>query len=548
MQTDICTLPHIKTPFPGRTKSTARALREIRGLLKILLYNPDNGVTRNFMPHLWMFLLQSLTPAGHEVVLIDGNAQPMDEAGIARYVLEQKIDLVGIGAMTRMIAKAYRMADAVRAVGVPVVMGGPHVTEMADEALGRDGGSRHADAVALGEADETWPRIVEDAAHGKLKDIYAPVDTAGKELKPSLKQYPVIPWDTIDLQQFNLVPKSAKKWLQKIGEGWGTFRIVPVESGRGCPYGCEFCTVTGFFGDSIRFRTNESVVNELLLLKARARKEKGQIAVFFIDDNFAINVKRTKSLLRDIIAAGAQLNWIAQISANLLRDQELVDLISASGGKWVFIGMESIDPANLKDMNKGFNKPEEYAAVLERLAQRNVYAITSFIFGMDNDTIGAAERTLSQVRTWPPGLPIFGLLTPLPATPLYARLDTSGRLTRRKHWQEFIPFAMAHTPLKMTIEEAHAEVNYGWSQSYSPEALAAAVESLDDQPLGYRVNIFLARFVFRGIYFPMLGRFAWWKVISENRRTIFKLARQGIQSWWGSRSKSEPAPATIAGD
>src|SRR5258708_18697632 len=94
--------------------------REIREILKILLYNPDNGVTRNFMPHLWMFLLQSLTPAGHEVVLIDGNAQPMDEAGIARYVLEQKIDLVGIGAMTRMIAKAYRMADAVRAVGVPV--------------------------------------------------------------------------------------------------------------------------------------------------------------------------------------------------------------------------------------------------------------------------------------------------------------------------------------------------------------------------------------------------------------------------------------------
>jgi radical SAM superfamily enzyme YgiQ (UPF0313 family) len=516
--------------------------------LKILLYNPDNGVTRNFMPHLWMFLLQSLTPAGHEVVLIDGNAQPMDEAGIARYVLEQKIDLVGIGAMTRMIAKAYRMADAVRAVGVPVVMGGPHVTEMADEALGRDGGSRHADAVALGEADETWPRIVEDAAHGKLKDIYAPVDTAGKELKPSLKQYPVIPWDTIDLQQFNLVPKSAKKWLQKIGEGWGTFRIVPVESGRGCPYGCEFCTVTGFFGDSIRFRTNESVVNELLLLKARARKERGQIAVFFIDDNFAINLKRTKSLLRDIIAAGAQVNWVAQISANLLRDQELVDLISASGGKWVFIGMESIDPANLKDVNKGFNKPEEYAAVLERLAQRNVYAITSFIFGMDNDTVGAAERTLEQVRTWPPGLPIFGLLTPLPGTPLLKRLEVAGRLTRPKHWQEFIPFAMAHTPLKMTIEEAHAEVKYGWSHSYSGEAVAQAVDSLDDQPLGYRINILIARLCFRGIYFPMLGRFAWWKVISENRRTIFKLSRQGFEAWWGSRSKSEPAPATIAGD
>src|SRR3984957_7723362 len=516
--------------------------------MRILLYNPDNGVTRNFMPHLWMFLLQSLTPPGHEVILIDGNAQPMDEVGIARFVREENIGLVGIGAMTRMIAKAYRMADAIRATGVPVVMGGPHVTEEADEALGRSGGPRHADAVALGEADETWARIVEDATRGQLKDVYAPVDAFGQSKKPSLQEYPTIPWDKINLNQFNLVPKLAKRALGRIGEGWGTFRIIPMESGRGCPYGCEFCTVTGFFGDSIRFRTNESVVNELLLLKARAKSELGQIAVFFIDDNFAINIRRTKSLLRDIIAAGAQVNWVAQISANLLRDEELVDLIAAAGGKWVFIGMESIDPANLADVKKGFNKPGEYAAVLERLAQRNVYAITSFIFGMDNDTVGSAERTLEQVRTWPPGLPIFGLLTPLPATPLYKRLAAAGRLTRPEHWQEFIPFAMAHTPLKMTIDEAHAEVKYGWSEAYGPEALEQAVDALDDQPLGYRVNIFLARMCFRGIYFPMLGRFAWWKVISENRRTIFKLAKQGLEAWWNSRNRVHPATATIAGD
>jgi radical SAM superfamily enzyme YgiQ (UPF0313 family) len=497
-------------------------------VMRILLYNPDNGVTRNFMPHLWMFLLQALTPPGHEVLLIDGNAQPMDEAQIAQYVRNQNIGLVGIGAMTRMIAKAYRVADAIRATGVRVVMGGPHVTELADEALGRDGGPRHADAVALGEADDTWPRIVNDAARGELKEIYAPVDAAGKESKPPLKPYPVIPWDKIDLHQFNLLPKAVYPMLSKVGEGWGTFRIIPVESGRGCPYGCEFCTVTGFFGDSIRFRTNESVVNELLLLKARGREEKGQTAVFFIDDNFAINVKRTKSLLKDIIAAKAQVHWVAQISANLLRDEELCDLIAASGGKWVFIGMESIDPANLKDVNKGFNKPGEYAAVLERLAKRNVYAITSFIFGMDNDTTGVAERTLEQVRTWPPGLPIFGLLTPLPGTPLYTRLDTSGRLTRRKHWQEFIPFAMAHTPLKMTIEEAHAEVKYGWSHAYSPEALAQAVDALDDQPLGYRINIFLARLCFRGIYFPMMGKLAWARVVAQNRRTIFKLVKEAF--------------------
>jgi radical SAM superfamily enzyme YgiQ (UPF0313 family) len=314
--------------------------------------------------------------------------------------------------------------------------------------------------------------------------------------------------------------------------------MIPVESGRGCPYGCEFCTVTGFFGDSIRFRTNESVVNELLRLKARAHNEGGQIAVFFIDDNFAINIKRTKSLLRDIIAAGAQVHWVAQISANLLRDEELVDLIAASGGKWVFIGMESIDPANLADVNKGFNKPGEYAAVLDRLARRNIYAITSFIFGMDNDTPGVAERTLQQIRSWPPGLPVFGLLTPLPGTPLYKRLETEGRLTRPKHWQEFIPFAMAHTPLKMTIPQAHAEVNYGWADAYSPQAIAEAVASLEHQPVGYRINILVTRLLFRGIYFPLMCRWDWVKAITNNRRTIFKLVVEAFGAWRKARNNS----------
>jgi len=193
--------------------------------------------------------------------------------------------------------------------------------------------------------------------------------------------------------------------------------------------------------------------------------------------------------------------------------------------------MESIHPANLASVKQGFNKPGEYAGVLERLAQRNVYAITSFIFGMDNDTPGVGERTLEAIRTWPPGLPIFGLLTPLPATPLYKRLEAAGRLTRPKHWQEFIPFEMAHTPLKMTMAQAHAEVKYGWARSYSPEALAKAVNSLRHKPLGYRINIFIARVCFRGIYFPQMGLLAWVKLISQNRHTIFNLVREAFAAW-----------------
>lgn len=510
--------------------------------MKILLYNPDNGFTRNYMPHLWMFVLQSLTPPGHEVILVDGNTRAMDEEEIARFVRDEGIELVGIGAMTRMIAKAYRMADAIRAVGVPVVMGGPHITEVPDEALGRDGGPRHADSIALGEADETWPRIVEDAARGALQDIYKPVDeTTGKERKPSLQEYPVIPWETLDLDQFNLVPAFMRPILNRLGAEMNSFRVIPIESGRGCPYGCEFCTVTGFFGDSIRFRTNESVVDEMLRLKARARREGGQAAVFFVDDNFAINIKRTKSLLRAVIAAGAELPWIAQISANLLRDEELVDLIAASGGRWIFIGMESIDAANLATANKGFNKPGEYAGVLDRLAQRNIYAITSFIFGMDNDTTGVADRTLGQIHSWPPGLPVFGSLIPFPATPLYDRLAAAGRLTRPKHWQEFAPFQMAHTPLKMTIAEAHREVHQAWTESYSPERIAEAIAAIGDKPVNLRITHLIARLFFRGIYFPPAGKWAWMKLIARNRATIWRLTSEALGQWRRSRVKKSEA-------
>jgi len=144
------------------------------------------------MPHLWMFLLQSLTPAGHEVVLIDGNAQPMDEAAIARFVREQNIGLVGIGAMNPYDRQGlpYGRCDPRRCV--PVVMADLTSRKEADEALGRNGGPRHADAVALGEADETWPKTSR-MRRGQLKDVLRSVDAFGQESKPILKEYPAIP-------------------------------------------------------------------------------------------------------------------------------------------------------------------------------------------------------------------------------------------------------------------------------------------------------------------------------------------------------------------
>ena len=506
--------------------------------MNILLYNPDNEVTNNFMPHLWMFLLKSLTPEGHEVFLVDGNSRRLNETELVQYVREKNIGLVGIGAMTRMIRKAYQMADAVRAAGVPVVMGGPHVTELPEEALGRDGGSRHADSVALGEADQIWPAIVADAERGMLQETYAALDAAGEVLKPTLADYPAIPWDRMDLDQFNLIrrfPKWARWMLSHVGMSWQSFHLVPIETGRGCPYGCEFCTVTGFFGDSIRFRSNDSVVNELLKLKSLEKRQKGKIAVFFIDDNLAVNPTRTKSLLREIIAQNAQVPWVGQISINLLRDQELVSLIAQSGCRWIFMGLESIDSANLKSMRKGFNKPGEYREILECLARHGVYAITSFIFGMDGERPGVARRTLDAILSWPPGLPVFGLLTPYPATPLYERLALAGRLTRPKHWLEFKPFSMGFSPSAISSAQAEAEVHEAWESSYAPEANASAMRWLESRPLPDRIIHMLSRLAFRGIYFPQMSRKDWLGILFQNRSSIFRVITQALMMKLRSR-------------
>jgi len=303
---------------------------------------------------------------------------------------------------------------------------------------------------------------------------------------------------------------------------------VPIESGRGCPYGCDFCTVTGFFGDSIRFRSNQSVVNELLSLKRRARTEHGQMGVFFIDDNFAINVKRTKSLLRDMIAQDATLPWVAQVSINLLKDEELLDLIAASGGRWIFIGLESVDAANLKGVNKAFNKPADYKLALDRLAERGIYAITSFIFGMDGDTAGVAQRTQQVMESWPPGLPVYGLMTPYPATPLYDRLLQSGRLTRPKHWLDFRPFRMAYTPDKISIDQAEAEVREAWTHAYSPKVIANGLRRIRKRPLRERTVMFFATLAFRGIYFPQMRRREWFALIWKNRRPLLSLCYEAF--------------------
>jgi radical SAM superfamily enzyme YgiQ (UPF0313 family) len=519
--------------------------------MHILLYVPDNQVTNNFIPQLWPFVLQRLTPAEHPVTIIDGNALHYSAAELVEFILRNSVDLVGMGFMTRMAQKAYQMAGAIRtATSVPIVMGGPHVTEVPDEPLGRTGHPQYADAVVLGEADDTWPLVVKDAALGRLQSVYQPGTVAGKDVKPSLKGYPVVAWDQMDLSLFNLmrfVPPVAKRLLKHLGIDYDNVYVIPMESGRGCPYGCEFCTVTGFFGDAIRFRDNENVISELLRLKSLAKQKNALVSVFFIDDNFAINRSRLKSLLRDMIKYDACLPWIAQISMNLLRDEDLIRLIAASGGRWIFMGLESMDPESLKVAHKEFNKPAEYASILSMLAKYDLYAITSFIYAMEADKPGVGRKTVEKMTNWPPGLPVFGLLTPYPATPLYERLKREGRLTRPEHWLDFQAFKTAFTPKAISADDAEAEVRESWHHCYSRDAFRRAQHWMraHHKPFGQQLTLFIARLLFRGIYFPQMTRWSWIRLLIGNYRTLGSLAHSGVRArlrnWKSSGLPSTPS-------
>src|SRR5262249_31730538 len=417
---------------------------------------------------------------------------------------------------------AYRAATAIRSdTRAAVVMGGPHVTEVPHEPLGWTGLPQCADAVVRGEADDLWPIVVADAEQGRLQPLYEPPVVGGHAVKPSMKDYPIVPWDEIDLANFNLLrhlPPWARTLLRSMGYPHEAVYVIPVESGRGCPYGCDFCTVTGFFGDLIRFRDNDNVIAELRRLKIVARRDKAFILVCFIDDNLAINVKRTKSLLRAMIEHDVCFSWWGQITMNLLRDEELVALMAASGARSILVGLESISSESLKAANKSFNKPGEYQAILSQLARHDIFAIPSFIFGMEADPPGVAERTIDAIRSWPPSIPVFGVLTPYPGTPLYRRLAEEGRLTRPQHWLDFQAFKPAFAAKLMSESDMQMEVERAWSQCYAPEEFRRTQDWMleNDKPFMWQVTLFVVRLFFRGIYFHQPARPACLRVLRPN--------------------------------
>lgn len=471
--------------------------------MRILFYVPDNSITHSYMPTLWPHLLKALTPPGHTVITVDGNVLRLNADQLAEYVSREKVDLVGIGGMTRTIHRSYDVADRLRTQGVPVVLGGPHVSEEAEEGL------EHADAVVCGEADALWPVVVADFEAGRLKPIYREAE------KPGLENYPIIPWDEMDLKQFTMLPRWLYRLLRATGHERYDLNLTPMETGRGCPYRCDFCTVSPFFGEKVRFRANESVIAELQLLKRQ-----GRTFVFFVDDNFAINPPRTKALLRAMIDAGLRLPWAAQISMNLLRDPELLDLMKRSGCIGVYIGLESVLPESLAEVSKSFNKPEQYAEIIANLHQRGIYTVTGFIFGIDPDRPGVARKTWDVVSSWSPGFfPIFSQLTPLPGTPLYKKLRTENRLEHR-HWMNYRPYGAVFEPKLMTRQELEREMHEAWRLGYAPANIYQRLRRMRGQLRLHKLIYLFATLAFRGVYFRQMTVRAWLRVIWENRRAV----------------------------
>lgn len=162
---------------------------------------------------------------------------------------------------------------------------------------------------------------------------------------------------------------------------------------------------------------------------------------------------------------------------------------------------------------------------------------------MDGDREGVADKTVDAIESWPPGLPVFGLLTPYPATPLYDRLEAQGRLTRPKHWLDFRPFEMAFTPENMSISAAEAEVNRAWSRCYEPQAIQAAVDKISHRPFKERAAMLVTRMAFRGIYFPQMTWKHWARSVYQNRRVISSLLGEGISLAWKARRQRSGPPS-----
>ena len=352
--------------------------------------------------------IAALTPPQHEVVIHDARLGDPDYDG--------DWDLVGFTGMTCEIPHVYQMADEFRKRGKTVVIGGYHATALPEEA------AKHADIVVLGEGEGVWPQILLELENGGAKQ--------------SNYQNP----DMIEMRDM-AIPRR-----ELLNRNMYTV-FSTLQATRGCPFDCDYCAVTKFFGRSYRWRPVEEVVAEIA--------NQPDKRWMFLDDNLIGNVKYAKELFRALIPLG--ITWGAQASFNLTKDAELMDLYAAGGGRFVFIGFESVSPEALKSVGKGMNRPEEYVAGIRQLHRRGITIMGSFIFGLDGDDLGVFKRTVDFVNATKIDVVLYHILTPFPGTRLYEEMDRQGRIHDRD-WSHYDACQSVIHPQGMTSEE----LQNGW--------------------------------------------------------------------------------------
>ncbi len=366
-------------------------------------------------------MVAALTPPDVEKRFFDDRLEPI--------AYDAPTDLVAISVETYTARRAYQIASEYRRRGVPVVMGGFHATLCPEEV------SRYCESIVIGEAERTFPELIDDYRHGRPRKVYR------ADGRPALSVTP-------DRSIF-----AGKRYLG----------IRLVEFARGCRFKCDFCAITAFFGASQSHRPIERVLEELAQVRRR-----GQM-VFFIDDNLVSNLRAAKALMRALIPL--KLRWVSQASINVAFDEEALDLMRRSGCQGVLVGFESLDPEGLAEMNKRFNLmhggPHQALANFRRHGIR-IYG--TFIFGYDADSAETIDATVRFAQEEGLYIAAFNHITPFPGTPLETRLREAGRLRFERWWLDetyrynmvpFHPKGMSAEELEHHCVQARRRF-YGW--------------------------------------------------------------------------------------
>jgi len=404
---------------------TERELYEMNLVLQVL------RLDRAFAD-LGLLTVAACTPPTVEVRFVDEYVEPID--------FDMQTDLVALSAKTSCVTRAYQVADAFRARGVPVIMGGIHPTLRPDEAL------EHCDCVVTGEAEAIWPGVVEDWLAGELKPRY------------DATEYP--PMDAIPAPNWDAAP-SAKYFFHQI------------QTTRGCPFTCRFCSVPDISGQSFRFKPVECVVNELRSLPPGGGIAGKKRPLYVVDDNFISRRTYTKDLLRALVPlheAGEITPWSAETTLNVASDGELLDLFRDAGCNTLIIGLESIEEATLKEMAKGINFCMTFQDAIAEVHKRGMSVVGNFIVGFDTDTIDVFGRLRDFVQETGILYPFFSILNPMPGTKLFDDMEAEGRLLHQD-WHLYDTRHVVMQPKQMSIDELQDGYVWLYEQLYGTELM-----------------------------------------------------------------------------